>query len=103
MRIRCRWRYVGRHWTRWEVVEVGRKFNVAVFVGGPLDGVTWPCVVKVDQVAVRSVDGRYHLYECDRETEYGDGTFEYRLTPTLDQGEFMEEFNHGFRHVGDGE
>lgn len=68
------------------------KFNSVVFVGGPLDGVCWPTVVNPDQVAVKTADGRLHLYECDVETEYGDGTRQYRMVPTPDAESFAEEF-----------
>lgn len=41
-----------------------RKFDVVRFVGGPLDGVTWPCVLNPAVVAVRCEDGRLHRVSC---------------------------------------
>lgn len=75
------------------------RFNVAKFVGGPLDGVCWPTVVNPDKVAVTChprEDGRVsvHLYECDQEDAYEDGTFQYRLVPALLPEVHVEELLH---------
>lgn len=71
------------------------RFNAVVFVGGPLDGVCWPCVVNPDAIAVKTVDGRLHLYECDQETEYADGAKEYRMCPAVDVVSAAEDFLSG--------
>ena len=68
-----------------------RKFDVVRFVGGPLDGVTWPCVLNPAVVAVRCEDGRLHLYECDCAEEYEDGTAEYRMSPPLVRQDAWDE------------
>lgn len=74
---------------------MGRKWNVAAFVGGPLDGCCWPCVLDPDQIVVKAKDGRLHCYETDLETEYEDGSKEYRMAYVLDLGSFVEEFREG--------
>lgn len=71
------------------------RFNAVVFVGGPLDGVCWPCVLDPDAIAIKTAGGRLHLYECDLETEYTDGTKEYRMTPAIDAESAAEDFLSG--------
>ena len=56
-------------------------WNTVTFVGGPLDGVCWPCVLSPAVLAVRCDDGRLHLYECDREAVRDDGTSDFRMVP----------------------
>lgn len=69
------------------------KFNVAAFVGGPLDGVTWPCIVNhIDKVVLTTLEGRYICYECDQESQYDDGTFHWRMVLTGNTDEFWQEF-----------
>ena len=71
---------------------MARSFNAVSFVGGPLDGVCWPCIVNPDAMAFKTADGRIHCYECDRVTECEDGTADYRMVPALDAESFWEEF-----------
>ena len=71
-----------------------RRFNAVSFVGGPLDGVCWPCVVNPDKVAVLTADGREHLYECDQEEVGEDGTTDYRMVPTPLPADYWQEWRY---------
>lgn len=69
-----------------------RRFDSVTFVGGPLDGVCWPCVVRPDLLAIRTIEGRIHLYECDQMSAEEDGATDYRMVPTMNREEWYEEF-----------
>jgi len=70
-----------------------RGFNAVAFVGGPLDGVCWPCLFDPDAMAVLSTEGRLHVYECDQETTDHDGFADYRMVPSTSPGDVMSNLN----------
>lgn len=65
------------------------------FCGGPLDGVCWPCIVNPNVLALRTVDGRLHLYECDLEEQRPDGSVDYRMVPAQVPEDAWEELIKG--------
>lgn len=75
-------------------------WNVVTFVGGPLDGVCWPCVLRPDVLAVRCDDGRVRLYECDRVDTRDDGTHSYRMAPAAVPEDAWEELLGGVEPPG---
>lgn len=72
------------------------RFDAVSFHGGPLDGVCWPCVVNPDKVVFTThpdAQGRTraYLYECDQETDRGNGCTDYRMVLTPIDEEMIEE------------
>lgn len=71
------------------------RFDVVSFVGGPLDGVCWPCILNPEFIGVRTTDGKMLRYEVDVESENADGTKEYRACLTTDPDGWLDEFLEG--------